>query len=193
MVKLQLRCGVLGSLTSFFAAIRRSCGDTRWSAATAACRLVTGCCQVGCRESPSCGVRVGRRVGRCRQGRGRRWVDFAVHGRAEAFDLGGAEVAFEDAALDVVQVLSTDLEHAGVAFRGGVVHDDDVQGSPPDPERLVGNVFEAGAGESQGFQVDQFVVGDGSLQLAVVDGGGEVVSDGVHDQFSACLAARSLV
>ena len=90
-------------------------------------------------------------------------VGLALHSHPEPCDLGGAEVALEDAALDVVQVLSAGLEHTRVAFRGRVVNDDDVQGSPPDPECLVGHAFQAGAGEPEGFQVDQFVISDRSL------------------------------
>jgi hypothetical protein len=53
-------------------------------------------------------------------------IDLALDGRAEPCELGWAEVSFEDAALDVMQVLPTCFEYGWIALGSGVVDDDSV-------------------------------------------------------------------
>ena len=80
-------------------------------------------------------------------------VDRFANGYPKAPELRRGDVSFEDAALDVVEVLPTSAEDFRVALGGGVVDNDDVQLLPPDPERLVGGFLQAGAGELEGFEV----------------------------------------
>jgi len=163
-VTVQVRGRKWGLLMLVFAAIRRLCATRLWFAATVGVsRRSEDVVGLAVEGAPAVAFGLGAGREGVDQDSVVARVDLGFHGRVEPFHLSGAEVALEDAALDVVQVLAAGLEHAGVAFGGGVVHDDDVHGSPPDPERLVGHTFQARAGEPEGFEVDQFVVGDGSL------------------------------
>jgi len=57
--------------------------------------------------------------------------------------------------------------------------------SPPGAEGLVRGVFEAEADEFEGFEVNEFLVADLPLEAAVVDGGGEFVTDEGGDLLAA--------
>jgi len=99
-------------------------------------------------------------------------VDYAGHLMVELDELRFTEPAFEHTSLDVVEVLAAQLEYLGVTFDCGVIDDNDVHNSPPDPKGPVGLVLKASPVEFHGFQMQQFVVGDLSTQAAVKHGGG---------------------
>src|ERR1700684_695140 len=92
----------------------------------------------------------------------------------------------------MVQVLPTGAEDFRVAFDGGVVDNDDVHVLPPDPEWLVRRSFQACAGELEGVEVDQFVVGDLSAEAAMLHGDSKFVPDRLHYQLASRLAQHGL-
>jgi hypothetical protein len=57
----------------------------------------------------------------------------------------------------------------------------------------VGTFLRTGAGELEGFGIQQLVVCDPAAEGAVLDGDGEFVADGLYDELAAGAAGHRLV